>query len=322
MQGMIRSVVKGVGGYLPETVVTNRDLTKVLETTDEWIQSRTGIRERRFASPEQRTSDLAFKAAQIALTRAAIKADQVDLIIVATTTPDHIFPSTATIVQEKLQAKKAFAFDIQAVCSGFIYALSVADNFIKSGQVRTAVVIGAEVMSRILDPQDRATYVLFGDGAGAVVLQASAENSGGILSTHLFSDGAYKDLLYVDGGAGQSKQTGYLKMIGREVFRHAVGKLGQAVEVAMQENNLNATDINWFVPHQANTRIIQGVCEHFGIPQERVVLTIDHHANTSAASIPLALNEAVEEGKIKPGHLIVCEAMGGGFTWGSAVIRW
>lgn len=319
---MFRSVVSGVGGYLPNNIVTNADLAKVHETTDEWIQSRTGIKQRHHAPVGELTSDLATKAASIALERSGIQAGDVDLIVVATTTPDYIFPSTATIVQEKLQANKAFAFDVQAVCSGFVYALSVADNFIKSGQAKTALVIGAETMSRILDPQDRSTYVLFGDGAGAVVLQGQKDSSRGVLSTHLFSDGNYKDMLYVDGGPGQEKKTGYLRMVGREVFRHAVEKLGQAVEVALESNQLKAEQIDWFVPHQANIRIIHGVCEHFGIPKERIVLTIDHHANTSAASIPLALWEAVDGGKIKENDLIVCEAMGGGFTWGSAVIRW
>ncbi len=319
---MIRSVVKGVGGYLPDNIVTNKDLTSILETTDEWIESRTGIKQRHHARADELTSDVATQAALKALEYAGIKACEIDLIVVATTTPDHIFPSTATIVQEKLNAKKAFAFDVQAVCSGFVYALSVADNFIRSRQVKTALVIGAETMSRILDPEDRGTYVLFGDGAGALVIQAEENSQRGILSTHLFSDGAYKDLLYVDGGPGQSKQTGYLRMVGREVFRHAVEKLGQAVEVALSNNNLEASQIDWFVPHQANVRIIYGVCDHFGIPKDRIVLTIDRHANTSAASIPLALWEAVKQGKIKPNDLIVCEAMGGGFTWGSAVIRW
>jgi 3-oxoacyl-[acyl-carrier-protein] synthase-3 len=319
---MIRSVVKGVGGYLPKNIVTNSDLAQILETTDEWIQSRTGIKQRYHATKDETTSVLATEAARAALVHAAIHPEEIDLIVVATTTPDYIFPSTATIVQEKLKAKKAFAFDIQAVCSGFVYALSVADNFIRTGQVKTAIVIGAETMSRILDPQDRSTYVLFGDGAGAIILQGDVDSNCGLLSTHLFSDGSCRDLLYVDGGPGQEKSTGYLRMMGREVFRHAVDKLGQAVEVALESNHLKASDVDWFVPHQANIRIIYGVCDHFKIPQDRVILTVDRHANTSAASIPLALWVGVQEGRIKKDDLIVCEAMGGGFAWGSAVIRW
>ncbi|WP_032113755.1 beta-ketoacyl-ACP synthase III [Candidatus Paracaedibacter symbiosus] len=320
---MFRSIPVGCGTYLPSQVITNDYFSTFMETSSEWIASRTGILERRFASESETTSDMAVSAAEEALKNASIAALDVDAIIVATTTPDNIFPSVATIVQHRLGAKKAFAFDVQAVCSGFIYALSVADNMIRCGQAKTILVIGAESMSRILDRQDRTTAVLFGDGAGALVLQATnAATNRGILSTHLFSDGSYKELLYVDGGPGQEKQEGVLKMCGREIFKLAVERLGQAVMTALEANQLTSADIDWFIPHQANIRIINSVSEHFHLPREKVVITVHKHGNTSAASIPLALYDAVSDGRVKENDLIIFEAMGGGLTWGSALIRW
>lgn len=320
---MFRSIPLGCGAYLPEKVITNDYFAQYLETSNEWIHSRSGIVERRFAAENETTSDMATTSAKEALKNAGICAEEVDAIIVATTTPDNIFPSVATIVQQQLGAKKAFAFDVQAVCSGFIYALSVADSIIRCGQARTVLVIGADSMSRIVDQQDRGTAVLFADGAGALVLQATCEKTErGVLSTHLFSDGAYKDLLYADGGPGQTKKLGVIKMAGRDIFKLAVERLGQAVVTALESNKLTAADIDWFIPHQANIRIINSVSEHFHLPREKVVITIHKHGNTSAASIPLALYEAISDGRVKKNDLIVFEAMGGGLTWGSALIRW
>lgn len=318
-----RSVVAGCGSYLPESIVTNHQLSKEIDTSDEWIVSRTGIKQRHWVTTET-TSDLGTAAAQSALKSAGLSPEQIDLIVVATTTPDTIFPSVGTLVQSKIGAVNAFAFDIQAVCSGFVYALSVADNFIRTGQVKTALVIGAETMSRLLDPQDRSTRVLFGDGAGAIILhQDTTDQSRGILSTHLFSDGRCRDLLYVDNGPGsQNPGHGYLRMSGKEVYRHAVEKMGKAVLTALQKNNLTPENVDFFVPHQANVRIINGLCDHFGLPKEKAIITVGEHANTSAASIPLALSRGVEDGKIKTNSLLVIEALGGGFTWGSAIIRW
>lgn len=320
---MFCSIPLSCGAYLPSRIITNDYFASYMDTSSEWIESRSGIVERRFVAEDETTSDIAAAAAHDAIKNAGIKAEEIDVIIVATTTPDNIFPSVATIVQHKIGAKKAFAFDVQAVCSGFIYALSVADSMIRCGQVKTAMVIGAEAMSRIVDLQDRTTSVLFGDGAGAIILQAVGQKTTrGVLSTHLFSDGAYKDLLYVDGGAGQAKRDGFIKMAGREIFKLAVTKLGGAVLAALEHNKLQSTDIDWFIPHQANIRIINSVAEHFHLPEEKVVVTIHKHGNTSAASIPLALHDAVVDGKIKQNDLIVFEAMGGGLTWGSALVRW
>lgn len=320
---MFRTVPLGCGAYLPENVITNDYFSGYLDTSNEWITSRSGIQERRFASPDETTSTMATAAAKEALKNAGVAASEIDVIIVGTTTPDHIFPSVATMVQQQLGAKAAFAFDVQAVCSGFIYVLSIADSMIRCGQVRNALVIGADCMTRIIDQNDRGTAVLFADGAGALVLQAApAESERGVLSTHLFSDGGYKDLLYVDGGPGQAKKDGVVKMAGRDVFKLAVERLGQAVMTALESNKLSADDIDWFVPHQANLRIINSVAEHFQLPHEKVVITVHKHGNTSAASIPLALYEAVSDGRIKKNDLIVFEAMGGGLTWGSALIRW
>ncbi|HAX91370.1 MAG TPA: 3-oxoacyl-ACP synthase [Rhodospirillaceae bacterium] len=321
-----RSVIVGCGGYLPEQIVTNHDLAaRGVDTSDEWIVQRTGIRQRHIAVDGECTSDLAVKAAQIALKNAGIDIGAVDMIVVATTTPDNVFPSTAARVQAKLGMQRGFAFDVQAVCSGFVYALTMADNFIRLGQVKTALVIGAETLSRLIDWKDRTTCVLFGDGAGAVVLQA-AEGKGdttdrGILSTHLHSDGNQYDHLYVDGGVGSTATFGHMRMDGKEVFRHAVVRLSEVVDEALAANNLTHEAVDWLVPHQANKRIIDGIAKKLHLPPERVVITIDQHANTSAASIPLALATAVGDGRIQKGQMILMNAMGGGFTWGSALVR-
>jgi 3-oxoacyl-[acyl-carrier-protein] synthase-3 len=321
-----RSIVAGCGAYLPSRILTNADLARKLETSDDWIVQRTGIRERRIAAEGEVTSDLAIRAAEAALKNAGMNGNDIDLIVVATSTPDETFPATATRVQAALGMTRGVAFDVQAVCSGFVFALAVADNFMKAGQARTALVIGAETFSRILDWTDRTTCVLFGDGAGAVVLVAGEGSGGkddrGVLSTHIFSDGRYHDMLYVDGGPSSTITTGHLRMEGREVFRHAVVKLAEAVDAAIAANGVTAAEIDWLVPHQANRRIIDGMGHRLGLPPEKVVLTIDRHANTSAASIPLAMAEAVGDGRIRPGHLVLLEAMGGGFTWGSALLRW
>lgn len=322
------SVVQGCGAYLPKKIVTNHDLAEKMDTSHDWIVERTGIHQRHVAAPDEFTSDLATEAAKQALKRAGISPQELDLIVLATTTADDTFPAAAVTVQKSLGATNAFAFDVQAVCSGFVYALSVADNFIRCGQVKTALVIGAETMSRLMDPTDRGTAVLFGDGAGALVLKAEAakEQKGsserGILSTHLYSDGRCRDALYVDGGPGRGGQIGFIRMQGREVMKSAVEKIGDAVKKALEFHKLTPQDIDWFVPHQANIRIINAVAKHFALPEDRVVVTVDQHANTSAASIPLALAAAESDGRIKPGHLVIIEAMGGGFTWGSALIRW
>jgi 3-oxoacyl-[acyl-carrier-protein] synthase-3 len=321
-----RSIVAGCGSYLPAKILTNAELAKRIDTSDDWIRQRTGIAQRYIAADGELTSDLATRAAESALTQAGVAASAVDLIVLATATPDETFPATATRVQNNLGIHRGAAFDIQAVCSGFVYALATADNFIRCGQANTALVIGAETFSRILDWNDRGTCVLFGDGAGAVVLQAG-EGQGtsadrGILSTHLFSDGQYHDLLYVDGGPSSTRTTGLLRMAGREVFRHAVVKLAQAVDAALEANGVKGSEVDWLVPHQANRRIIDAMAEKLHLPPERVVVTIERHANTSAASIPLAMAEAAGDGRIKRGQLVLLEGMGGGFTWGSALIRW
>jgi 3-oxoacyl-[acyl-carrier-protein] synthase-3 len=325
----IHSIVKGCGSYLPKHIVTNHDLAAVMDTSHEWIVERTGIHQRHVAAEGELTSDLATHAAAQALERSGISADKVDLIVLATTTADDTFPAAAVTVQKNLAAHHAFAFDVQAVCSGFVYALSVADNFIRCGQVKTALVVGAETMSRLLDPMDRGTAVLFGDGAGALVLQAEegtsldkSHHQRGVLSTHLYSDGRCRDALYVDGGPSRGGSIGFVRMQGREVMKSAVEKIGDAVKKALEFHGLTPQDIDWFVPHQANIRIINAVAKHFALPTERVIVTVDQHANTSAASIPLALAVAEADGRILPGQLVVIEAMGGGFTWGSAVIRW
>lgn len=323
---MLRSIVRGVGGYLPSKCVTNSDLASNLDTTDEWIVERTGMKQRHLLVDGQNTSDLAAEAAKIALKNAGIDARAIDLIVVATVTPDHPFPATAARVQAKIGATKAFAFDVNAVCSGFVYALSVADQYLKTGIAKKALVIGADAMSKIIDWNDRSTAVLFGDGAGALVLEAVDETSTdykrGIHSTHLFSDGSHYDLLYVDTAQANAKQPGHVQMKGREIFKFAIKLIGEAVETVLHHNAITVNDIDWFVPHQANLRIIEGISTHFKIPMEKMVITVDRHSNTSAATIPLALWEAVNDGRIQKGHRVVLEAMGGGLTWASALVVW
>jgi 3-oxoacyl-[acyl-carrier-protein] synthase-3 len=321
-----RSLVLGCGAYLPARVVTNAELAKTVDTSDEWIRQRTGIRERRFAAEGELTSSMATTAAQSALDMAGLRAQDVDLIVCATATPDETFPSTATRIQSNLGMERGAAFDVQAVCAGFVYALAVADNFLRLGQAETALVIGAETFSRILDWEDRSTCVLFGDGAGAVAMRATKANGSarepGLLSTHVYSDGRHHDALYVDGGPSSTGTVGHVRMEGREVFRHAVVRMSEAIDAALEANNLTPGDIDWLVPHQANLRIIDAMARRLNLPQDRVVVTVDRHANTSAASIPLALCEAVHDGRVQRGDLIMMEAMGGGFAWGSALLRW
>jgi len=318
-----RSQAAGTGGYLPERIVTNEELATRLDTSDAWIRQRTGIAERRIAAPGELTSDLATEAGRRALERAGMSGGDLDLIVLATATPDQTFPSTAVKVQARLGMKRGAAFDVQAVCSGFIFALAMADNALRLGQARTALVIGAETFSRILDWEDRGTCVLFGDGAGALVLQAVPETvTRGILSTHLHSDGRQHDILYVDGGPSSTGTAGCLRMEGREVFRQAVTHLTAVVDEALAANGLSGADIDWLVPHQANTRIIEAVGRKLGLGADRTVVTIERHANTSAASIPLALDEAARDGRIRPEHLVLMEALGGGLTWGASVVRW
>ena len=316
----------GCGAYLPEKILTNAELVTRVDTSDEWIVARTGIRCRHIARDGETTSDLAFYAAQDALKDSGIEAGALDLVIVATTTPDETFPSVATNVQARLGMTRGAAFDVQAVCSGFIYGLAIADNFIKAGQAKTILLIGAETMSRLLDWSDRATCVLFGDGAGAVVLQAGEGAGGnfdrGVLNSKLFSDGRLHDLLYVDGGPSTTGTTGFLRMQGREVFRHAVTNISAAIHASTDEAGVAIADIDWFVPHQANQRILDGTAKRLAIPPEKVISTIADHGNTSAASVPLALVTAVRDGRIKRGDLLLLEAMGGGLTWGSALVRW
>ena len=323
----IRSVVLGCGSYLPEQVVTNAQLAARIDTSDEWIVQRTGIRERHIAAEGEFTSHLAIKAAQAALTDAGVDAQSIDLIVLATSTPDNTFPATAVAVQHGLGINHGAAFDLQAVCSGFVFALATADNFLRTGAFKRALVIGAETFSRILDWNDRGTCVLFGDGAGAVVLEAqgqpgSAATDRGVVTTHLRSDGRHKAKLFVDGGPSSTQTVGHLRMEGREVFKHAVGMITDVIVDAFEATGLNADSIDWFVPHQANKRIIDASAHKLHIAPEKVVLTVDRHGNTSAASIPLALAVARKDGRIKRGDLILLEAMGGGFTWGSALVRW
>ena len=322
-----RSLVLGCGGYLPERIVTNQELAARLETTDAWIVQRTGIRERHVAAPGELTSDLAVRAAERALLAAGRDAAELDLVVLATATPDHTFPATAAKVAARLGVKRGVpAFDMQAVCTGFVYGLAVADNFLRLGQAKRALVIGAETFSRILDWQDRGTCVLFGDGAGALVLEAEPSGGNprerGVLSTHLHADGSGYELLYVDGGPSTTGTSGVLRMEGREIFRNAVERLAQVVDEALAANGLGADAIDWLVPHQANRRIIDGMAKKLGLAADRVVVTIDRHANTSAASVPLALAEAAGDGRLQPGQLVLLEAMGGGLTWGAALVRW
>jgi 3-oxoacyl-[acyl-carrier-protein] synthase III len=323
---MQRSLVLGCGAYLPERIVTNKELAEKVDTSDEWIVKRTGIRQRHIAAEGELTSHLAFNAAQAALTRAGVEASDIDLIIVATSTPDNTFPATAARVQAALGVRQGAAFDVQAVCAGFIYAMSVADNMIRLGQAKTALVIGAEVFSRILDWEDRGTCILFGDGAGAMVIRGvenGADNTApGILSTHIYSDGRFYDMLYVDGGPGSTGSVGFLRMEGREVFRHAVNRMAEAIETALEHNSLTLADINWLVPHQANIRIIESIGRRLQLSSDKVVVTVDQQANTSAATIPLALTQAQNDGRLASGDLIALSALGGGFSWGSALLRW
>ncbi|TYO66572.1 ketoacyl-ACP synthase III [Bradyrhizobium hipponense] len=323
----IRSVVLGCGAYLPEQVVTNAQLAARIDTSDEWIVQRTGIRERHIAADGEFTSHLAIKAAQAALTDAGVDAQSIELILLATSTPDNTFPATAVAVQHALGINHGAAFDLQAVCSGFVFALATADNFLRSGTYKRALVIGAETFSRILDWNDRGTCVLFGDGAGAVVLEAQeqpgkAATDRGVVTTHLRSDGRHKAKLFVDGGPSSTQTVGHLRMEGREVFKHAVGMITDVIVDAFEATGLNAESIDWFVPHQANKRIIDASAHKLHIAPQKVVLTVDRHGNTSAASIPLALSVARKDGRIKRGDLVLLEAMGGGFTWGSALVRW
>jgi 3-oxoacyl-[acyl-carrier-protein] synthase III len=323
---MIRSIPLGAGAYLPEKIMTNHDLAKIVDTSDEWIVERTGIRQRRIAADGQKTSDLAVGAAERALSHAGITAADIDLIILATATPDRTFPATAARVQAHLGIKRGAAFDLQAVCSGFIYAVTTADNFIKAGQAETALVIGAETFSRIIDWEDRTTCVLFGDGAGALVLQ-KGEGEGtikdsGVLQSHLRCDGSHEDLLYVDGGPSSTGTVGHLRMLGQEVFKHAVKNISESIRECTAAAGLEVSDIDWFVPHQANKRILDATARRLKLDPEKVVITVEKHGNTSAASVPLALVEALEDGRIKRGDLVLMEAMGGGFTWGATLMRW
>ncbi|CDO61335.1 3-oxoacyl-[acyl-carrier-protein] synthase,KASIII [Candidatus Phaeomarinobacter ectocarpi] len=322
---MIRSIVKGVGAYLPERIITNAEMATLVDTSDDWITARTGIHQRHIAADGELTSDLAIAASKDALANAGVHADDLDLIILATATPDDTFPATATVVQAALGMERGFAFDMQAVCSGFVYAVATADNFIKAGQAKNVLVIGAETFSRILDWEDRTTAVLFGDGAGAIVLQAGegegSNTDRGVLTTHLHSDGRHRSKLYVDSGPSRGS-VGHLRMEGQEVFRHAVVNIAEAIDEALDATGLEAKDIDWFVPHQANKRILDATAKRIGLAPETVVMTVGQHANTSAASVPLALDVAVKDGRIKQGDMVLLEAMGGGFTWGSALIRW
>jgi 3-oxoacyl-[acyl-carrier-protein] synthase III len=322
----MRSVVLGCGSYLPARILSNDELAKSVETTDEWIVQRTGIRERHIAAAGEMTSDLALNAARAALANARVEASSIDLIVLATSTPDLTFPATAVSVQAGLGITHGAAFDLQAVCSGFVFALSVVDGLLKNGGFKRALVIGAETFSRILDWNDRTTCVLFGDGAGALVmeLQPQAGNAAdrGVLTTHLRSDGRFKSKLYVDGGPSSTQTVGHLRMEGRDVFKHAIAMITDVIDDAFKATGIGAADIDWFVPHQANKRIIDGSAHKLGIAPDKVVVTVDRHGNTSAASIPLALTDAVADRRIKRGNLILLEAMGGGFTWGSALLRW
>ncbi|MDC7788834.1 ketoacyl-ACP synthase III [Rhodoplanes sp. TEM] len=321
-----RSVVRGCGSYLPARTLTNHELAGMVDTSDEWIVQRTGIRERHIAAAGEYTSDMAVHAAQGALAAAGLAPQDIDLIVLATATPDNTFPASAVAVQAKLGITSGAAFDLQAVCSGFVFALSTADSMLRAGDFKRALVIGSETFSRILDWKDRTTCVIFGDGAGAVVLEAQPQSGTkadrGVLGAKLRSDGRYKDKLYVDGGPSTTGTAGYLRMEGKEVFRHAVGMMTGAITDVLDATGTTAAEIDWFVPHQANQRIIDGCAHKLGVPSEKVISTVARHGNTSAASIPLALDTAVADGRIKPGDLVMIEAMGGGFTWGAALIRW
>jgi 3-oxoacyl-[acyl-carrier-protein] synthase-3 len=323
---LLRTIIRGCGGYLPERVLTNADLAKVVDTSDEWITTRTGIKERRIAAKGELTSSMGAQAARAALADAHMEPEDIDLIILATSTPDQTFPATAVTIQAELGITEGAAFDVQAVCSGFVFAMATADNYLKSGQFKRALVIGAEAFSRILDWNDRSTCVLFGDGAGALVVEAQMLNGAatdrGVLATCLRSDGRYRDKLYVDGGPSSTGTVGHVRMDGPEVFRHAVTKISEVIGTTLDKAGYNISDIDWFVPHQANKRILDGAARKLGLDPQRIIVTVDRHANTSAASIPLALAAGCAEGRIKKGDLVLLEAMGGGFTWGAVLLRW
>lgn len=321
-----RAVIRGCGGYLPARILTNDDLSAMVDTSDRWITERTGIKERHIAAEGELTSTMGAIAARAALDDAGLAPEDIDLIILATSTPDQTFPATAVTIQAELGITHGAAFDVQAVCSGFVFALATADNYLKGGMFKRALVIGAEAFSRILDWQDRSTCVLFGDGAGAVVVEAQKLNGAltdrGVLATSLRSDGRYRDKLYVDGGPGSTGTVGHVRMDGPEVFRHAVTKISEVIDSTLTQAGYKASDIDWFVPHQANKRILDGAARKLGLDPKKVIVTVDKHANTSAASIPLALDQGRADGRIKPGDLVLLEAMGGGFTWGAILLRW
>lgn len=323
---MIRSQITGCGIYLPSRIMDNSELETIVETSGDWIEQRTGIRQRHIVSEGETTADLGEKAARAALADAGVSVADLDMIILATSTPNNTFPATAVEIQSRLGMHHGFAFDTQAVCSGFVFALTTADQYIRCGSARKVLVIGAETFSKIIDWTDRTTCVLFGDGAGAVVVEAGVGEGTmadrGILTSHLRSDGSHKEKLYVDGGPSTTGTVGHLRMQGREVFRHAAGMITDVIEAAYASTGMTSEDIDWFVPHQANKRIIDASARKLGIPSEKVVITVDRHGNTSAASIPLALCEAVRDGRIKRGDIVLLEAMGGGFTWGSVLLRW
>ena len=316
------SYILGCGSYLPKKILTNNDLSKKLDTSDEWIKTRTGINQRYIADKKQLNSDLGFEAAKKAIKNSKIKTSDIDLIILATSTPDHTFPSTATKIQGKLGIKKGFAFDIQAACSGFIYAMSVADNFLLNNQASNALVIGSEIFSRILDWNDRSTCILFGDGAGAIVLSKNKKMNSGIISTELYSDGRFYDLLYVNGGVAFNQKAGHIKMKGRDVFKHAVKKLVSCIQFNLKKNKLKKEDIDWIIPHQANKRIMDMTAIKLGVPKSKLLVTVDQYANTSSASIPLTLDYALSNKIIKRGQIIVFEAIGGGLTWGCSILKY
>ena len=316
------SYILGCGGYVPKKILTNNDLSKKLDTNDEWIKTRTGINQRHIADKKQLNSDLGFEAAKKAIKNSKIKISDIDLIIVATSTPDHTFPSTATKIQGKLGIKKGFAFDIQAACSGFIYAISVADNFLSNNQASNVLVIGSEIFSRILDWNDRSTCVLFGDGAGAIVLCKNKKMNSGIISTELYSDGRFYDLLYVNGGVASNQKAGHIKMKGKEVFKHAVKKMVSSIQFNLKKNKLKKEDIDWIIPHQANKRIMDMSAIKLGVPKNKVLVTVDQYANTSTASIPLTFDYALSNKIINRGQIIVFEAIGGGVTWGCSILKY
>jgi len=319
---MIRSVVKGIGSYLPERILSNAELSKTVETSDEWIRERTGIGQRHIVADDQCTSDLGLAAAKAALNDAGMTADDIDLIVVTTTTPDYTFPATATIIQNKLGIKHGAAFDLQAVCSGFIYGVNVVDSLLRTGTAKNALLIGAETFSRILDWEDRTTCVLFGDGAGAIVMSAEEGADSGVLSTFIRSNGEHRELLYVDGGPSKTQTVGHVRMVGNQVFKYAVKDIAGAMQECAEKAGIPISDIDWFVPHQANQRILNGVAKRLKLNPEQVISTVEFHANTSAASVPLAMDTAVKDGRIKRGDLVMLEAFGGGFTWGASLLRY